>query len=64
MAKQKRIALTTSMIDYIKDIKMMGMTETIMAKIQESRLFDIAKGNQFRWILVYFHMIGKLIQIN
>lgn len=58
-AKQKRIAITTSMIDYIKNIKMMGMTTTIMARIQESRMFDIGKGNRFRELLLYFNASGK-----
>ncbi|KAI1180571.1 P-loop containing nucleoside triphosphate hydrolase protein [Nemania sp. FL0916] len=40
-AKQKRIALTSSMIDYLKSIKMMGMANTIMSRIQESRMTDL-----------------------
>ncbi|KAK9772774.1 putative ABC transporter [Seiridium cardinale] len=63
MAKQKRIALTTSMVEYIKDIKMMGMADTIMTKLQNSRLVDIAKGNHFRWILVLFHSSGFALQL-
>jgi hypothetical protein len=60
MAKQKRIAITTSMLDYLKNIKMMGMANTVMAKIQDSRVFEIAKGNNFRWMLVYFNWSGKI----
>ncbi|KAK6065312.1 hypothetical protein SCUP515_11294 [Seiridium cupressi] len=63
MAKQKRIALTTSMVEYIKDIKMMGMADTIMTKLQNSRLVDIAKGNHFRGILVWFHSSGFALQL-
>lgn len=59
-AKQKRTAITTSMIDYIKDIKLMGMANTVMARIQDSRVVEIAKGNSFRWILVYFNATGKI----
>lgn len=58
-AKQKRTAITTSMVDYIKNIKMMGMATTVMSRIQDSRLSEINKGNQFRWILVYFNSLGK-----
>lgn len=60
MAKQKRIALTTSMLDYIKNIKMMGMADTIMQRVQDSRTVDVIAGNQFRWILVYFNVISKI----
>ncbi|KAK6200636.1 hypothetical protein LQW54_009679 [Pestalotiopsis sp. IQ-011] len=56
-AKQKRTAITTSMVDYIKNIKMMGMAPTVMSRIQDSRLSEIGKGNQFRWILVYFNSL-------
>lgn len=57
-AKQKRTAITTSMVDYIKNIKMMGMATTVMSRIQDSRLSEIGKGNQFRWILVYFNSLA------
>ncbi|RDW87858.1 hypothetical protein BP5796_03552 [Coleophoma crateriformis] len=62
-AKQKRIALTTSMIDYIKNIKMMGMTGTVMERVQDSRMVDIGKGVDFRWIVVYFNLTANAIGI-
>ncbi|KAK9771968.1 putative ABC transporter [Seiridium cardinale] len=55
-AKQKRIALTTSMIDHIKNIKMMGMSSTVMAKVQDSRVADIVTGLPYRWVVVYFSL--------
>jgi len=57
-AKQKRIALTTSMIAHIKNIKLMGMTDTVMARVQSSRMNDIRKGIDFRWIIIYFNLAG------
>ncbi|KAH8194638.1 hypothetical protein TruAng_011196 [Truncatella angustata] len=62
-ARQSRISLTGSMIDYIKNIKMMGMTDTITTRIEESRKFDIAKGMNVRWIIVYFNLAGNSIGI-
>ncbi|RFU34159.1 hypothetical protein B7463_g2169, partial [Scytalidium lignicola] len=59
-ARQKRIALTTSMIDYIKNIKMMGMTSTVMARVQDSRMIDIGKRVDFNWIVVYFNLTCKI----
>ncbi|KAK6212798.1 hypothetical protein LQW54_004887 [Pestalotiopsis sp. IQ-011] len=55
-AKQKRIALTTSMIDFIKNIKMMGMASSIMDKVQESRIVDLVTGLDYRWIIVYINL--------
>ncbi|KAI4597331.1 hypothetical protein KJ359_004437 [Pestalotiopsis sp. 9143b] len=54
--KQKRIALTTSMIEYIKNIKMMGMASSIMDKVQESRMVDLVTGLDYRWIIVYINL--------
>ncbi|KAH8591587.1 P-loop containing nucleoside triphosphate hydrolase protein [Bisporella sp. PMI_857] len=62
-AKQKRLALTTSMIDYIKNIKMMGMAGTVLARVQDSRMFDIGKGLRVLWIVVYFQWTGSGIEI-
>ncbi|KAE9374390.1 putative multidrug resistance protein [Stipitochalara longipes BDJ] len=62
-AKQKRIALTTSMIDYIKNIKMMGMTGTVMARVQDSRMIDISKKVDFNWIMVYFNITSNGITL-
>ncbi|TGJ82199.1 hypothetical protein E0Z10_g6546 [Xylaria hypoxylon] len=54
-AKQKRIALTSSTIDYIKQIKMMGMTDTVMERVQESRMVDLVTGLTYRWIIVFIN---------
>ncbi|KAH8891439.1 P-loop containing nucleoside triphosphate hydrolase protein [Thozetella sp. PMI_491] len=51
---QKRIALTTSMIDNIKTIKMTGMTDNVMARVQDSRITDISRGMDLHWIMLYF----------
>lgn len=38
----------------------MGMTGTVMARVQDSRMIDIGKGVDFRWIVVYFNLTGKI----
>ncbi|KAK6073198.1 ATP-binding cassette containing protein [Seiridium cupressi] len=54
MAKQKRIALTTSMVEYIKDIKMMGMADTIMTKLQNSSYsLQYSRSSSMPWTLDY-----------
>jgi ATP-binding cassette, subfamily C (CFTR/MRP), member 1 len=58
-AKQKRTAVTTSMVDYIKNIKMMGMATTVMSRIQDGRVTEVARGTEFRWILASFNCLGK-----
>ncbi|KAI3325328.1 ABC transporter [Xylariaceae sp. AK1471] len=66
-AKQKRIALTTSMIDYIRNIKMMGMASTVMARVQESRMIDLTPsttGNWRKWQLtIIVNGIGILAPV-
>jgi ATP-binding cassette subfamily C (CFTR/MRP) protein 1 len=37
----------------------MGMTNTVMARVQDSRIFDIARGVEFRWLIVYFNLTGN-----
>ncbi|KAG9247609.1 putative multidrug resistance protein [Calycina marina] len=59
-AKQERIALTNSVIDSVKNIKVMGMTDMIMVRVQGSRVFDIAKGIVFRRVVVHMNMAGKI----
>ncbi|KAI0520681.1 P-loop containing nucleoside triphosphate hydrolase protein [Xylaria bambusicola] len=55
-AKQNRIGLTTSTIDYIKQIKMMGLADIVMEKVQESRMVDLVTGLTYRWIIVFINL--------
>ncbi|KAI1810238.1 P-loop containing nucleoside triphosphate hydrolase protein [Poronia punctata] len=55
-AKQKRIALTTSTIDYLKQIKMMGVTDTVMERVQKSRMLDLDTGMSYRWIILFINL--------
>ncbi|KAH8658409.1 hypothetical protein BX600DRAFT_469082 [Xylariales sp. PMI_506] len=62
-SKQKRVAITTSMLDSIKNIKMMGMATTVMTRIQNARVFEIGEGNKFRWFMCYFNLIAWVVNI-
>jgi ATP-binding cassette subfamily C (CFTR/MRP) protein 1 len=37
----------------------MGMAGTVMARVQDSRMIDIGKGLDFRWLTVYFNLTGE-----
>ncbi|CEJ87424.1 hypothetical protein VHEMI04411 [[Torrubiella] hemipterigena] len=62
-AKQDRIAITTSLVDYVKSIKMMGMTRSITDIVQASRINDLVTGLDYRWIVVYFNLTVNGISI-
>ena len=36
------------------------MTETVMARVQDSRMIDIGKKIDYSWIMVYFNVTGKI----
>ncbi len=37
----------------------MGMTGTVMARVQDSRMIDLGKRVDYNWIMVYFNITGK-----
>lgn len=37
----------------------MGMTDIVMSRVQNSRVLDISKGTDFRWIIVWFNLTAN-----
>ncbi|UZP34863.1 hypothetical protein NXS19_002679 [Fusarium pseudograminearum] len=51
---QKRVGETSSMLDQIKGIKMMGLTNFFRQTVQSLRVKELKVSAKFRWLLVQF----------
>ncbi|GKU05754.1 unnamed protein product, partial [Fusarium langsethiae] len=51
---QKRVGETSSMLDQIKGIKMMGLTDFFLQTVQSLRVKELKVSAKFRWLLVHF----------
>lgn len=58
---QKRVGETSSMLDQIKGIKMMGLTDFFRQTVQSLRVKELKVSAKFRWLLVYFVALGKFL---
>jgi hypothetical protein len=58
-ATQSRIAATTSAIEGIKSLKMMGMEDAIQSQILHVRTNEIQLSKRLRWILVANNASGR-----
>jgi len=36
------------------------MTNTILARVQDTRMIDVKKGIDVQWIVVYFQLMGNI----
>lgn len=57
-ATQSRIAATTSTLEGIKSLKIMGMEDAIRSQILHLRNNEIQISKPFRWILVAYNASG------
>lgn len=60
-AVQKRVGETSSMLNQMKGIKMMGLTDFFLKMVQGLRVHELKVSAKFRWLLVYFNALGKLL---
>ncbi|KAH7198422.1 P-loop containing nucleoside triphosphate hydrolase protein [Fusarium flagelliforme] len=51
---QRRVGETSSMLDQIKGIKMMGLTDFFVQTVQGLRVQELKVSAKFRWLLVHF----------
>ncbi|VTO84019.1 unnamed protein product [Fusarium graminearum] len=58
---QKRVGETSSMLDQIKGIKMMGLTDFFRQTVQSLRVKELKASAKFRWLLVYFVALVSLV---
>ncbi|CAG8906439.1 unnamed protein product [Penicillium egyptiacum] len=62
-ATQSRIAITTSTLEGIKNLKIMGMEDAIQSQITALRSKEIQISKPFRWILVAYNASANALGI-
>ncbi|SCO80934.1 related to multidrug resistance-associated protein [Fusarium oxysporum] len=59
-AVQKRVGETSSMLNQMKGIKMMGLTDFFRKMVQGLRVKELKVSAKFRWLLVYFNALAMV----
>ncbi|KAM0739546.1 hypothetical protein ACQRIT_007283 [Beauveria bassiana] len=59
-AVQERVSDTSNMLSQIKGVKMMGLTNFFLKRLQEKRAHELRLSVKFRWIQVYLHGLATL----
>jgi ATP-binding cassette, subfamily C (CFTR/MRP), member 1 len=47
------------MLNQMKGIKMMGLTDFILQMLQDLRVKELKVSAKFRWLLVHFNALGE-----
>ena len=58
-ATQKRLAITSQMLSQMKVVKMMGLSETLSKMVQDERVKETKRMEEYAWIMVWKNVIGK-----
>lgn len=61
LATQERIAITTSMLASMKNLKMLGVTPYTECLVQKLRLQELAMAQKVRWMRVAHNASGMLV---
>lgn len=56
---QKRVTTTSSTLNQVKGVKMMGLSDRISDLIQSLRVAELDSSKAFRMFFVWISMIGK-----
>ncbi|KAF5553404.1 Canalicular multispecific organic anion transporter 2 [Fusarium napiforme] len=59
-AVQKRVGETSNMLNQMKGIKMMGLTDFFLNMVQGLRVKELKVSAKFRWLLVYFNALAMI----
>ncbi|KAL5610196.1 hypothetical protein FOVSG1_004877 [Fusarium oxysporum f. sp. vasinfectum] len=62
-AVQKRVGETSSMLNQMKGIKMMGLTDFFCKMVQGLRVKELKVSAKFRWLLVYFNALDEGLSV-
>ncbi|RKL32009.1 hypothetical protein BFJ70_g9331 [Fusarium oxysporum] len=62
-AVQKRVGETSSMLNQMKGIKMMGLTDFFRKMVQGLRVKELKVSAKFRWLLVYFNALDEGLSV-
>lgn len=60
VATQKRLAMTTSMVNSLKSLKMLGITAYVESLIHKLRLQELDMAKRVRWMMVAYNASGML----
>jgi ATP-binding cassette subfamily C (CFTR/MRP) protein 1 len=60
-AVQKRIAITSAVLRSIKTVKMTGLTNSMVRRLQNERIGELGLAKPFRWLIVVLNVLGKSI---
>uniref|UniRef100_A0A0D2XKL9 Uncharacterized protein n=1 Tax=Fusarium oxysporum (strain Fo5176) TaxID=660025 RepID=A0A0D2XKL9_FUSOF len=63
-AVQKRVGETSSMLNQMKGIKMMGLTDFFRKMVQGLRVKELKVSARFRWLLVYFNALEAFTSLS
>lgn len=59
-ATQQRISVTSSMLGAMKNIKMLGMQQTVADHVENLRQQEMNAAKGVRWLMVAYNASGKL----
>lgn len=63
IATQTRIAATTTMLNSMKLVKMLGMQNRLAERIQWLRIRELLVASQVRWMMVYTNVVANALGI-
>lgn len=58
---QKRVSTVSSVLNQIKGIKMMGVSDRVSQLIQSLRVSELNSSKSFRILIVWMNMIGTIL---
>lgn len=61
---QKRVAVVSSVVGSIKEVKMQGMAPSYVEAIQDLRVAELRLSKGFRRLIVYANILGKRLRIS
>ena len=57
---QKRVKITAKIVGSIKEVKILGMSNTWLNDIQQLRIHELEMSKKFRMLIVYMNVLGQL----
>jgi ATP-binding cassette subfamily C (CFTR/MRP) protein 1 len=58
-AIQERVSATSSVLNQMKGVKLLGLTAALETNIQSLRNTELNKSRKYRWMIVWLNVIGK-----
>ncbi|RDW80919.1 hypothetical protein BP5796_05617 [Coleophoma crateriformis] len=59
-ATQRRVSITTAMLNEMKSLKMMGLTDVIGETVQNQRVQETKQMEEFAWVIVWKNTIANI----